>query len=623
MPGTQRLPQCFIKIGGQDMSDEFMSDLIEVVVDSSLHLPGMFTILVQDTQLKWVDDTSLDIGKAVEVRVKQQEEEGGQEGVLIKGEITALEPHFSGEGQTVLTIRGYDKSHRLHRGKKTRTFLKQTDSQIAQKIAQEAGLSASADSTSVQYDYVLQNNQTNMEFLQTRAGRIGYQVYVADNTLYFKKGQASAGDGPELNLGDTLRSFRPCWTATHQADKVTVKSWDVKAKKEIASSVQPASSLNQGGMRETGGAKAQSAFGTAEQVVTDQPVFTVDEAKGIAQGLQDDIGREFVEAEGICDGDPRIKASWKVSIKGVGTRFSGKYMVTSATHLYNSEGYETTFSITGREPNTISRLLGAERGDGREHGLVQGVVTALVTNLNDPDNLGRVKVKYAWLGEIESDWVRIATPMAGAQRGFYYLPEINDEVLVSFEHGDVHRPYIVGYLWSNTDKPPKQNSQVVKSGKVNERIIQSRSGHVVVLDDSDGKEQIIIRDKTQKNEIVIDSSKNAMTIKVEGDFTVDAKGKITLKSGSDMALTSQAKGEIATTGDLTLDAKGQGNFKTVGGLALDTKGQGSFKSTAQLSLEGTAQSELKGMQVSISGNAMTEVKSAGILQVQGSLVKIN
>lgn len=599
MPQARFLTQCSIKIGGRDVPEEFMDNLREVVVDTSLHLPDMFTILVQDPELRWVDDSLLEIGKEVEIKVQTGEEQSRQEGTLIKGEITALEPNFSSEGETTLLIRGYDKSHRLHRGTKTRTFLGQSDSDIVSTIAREAELTAEVDTTNITYDYVLQNNQTNMEFLLARAQRIGYQVYAAEDKLYFKGGETNLGDGPELAIGEALRSFQPCWTAVHQADKMVVRGWDAKGKQAITGEATPNSSLNQGGMQQTGGDTAKGKFGSAEAVVVSQPVFTVDEANALATGLSNDISREFVEAEGICAGDPRVKAGWKVTIAGVGTRFSGQYFVTSATHVYNESNYATTFSITGRQPNTLSHLLDSGNGHGQGQGLVQGVVTGMVTNLNDPDNLGRVKVKYDWLGDnIESDWMRIATPMAGAERGFYYLPEVNDEVLIAFERGNVHHPYVVGVLWSNTDKPPKPNSDVVGDGKVNERIIKSRSGHLVILDDTDGSEQIIIRDKTEKNEIVIDSSQNSMTIKVDGDFTVEAKGKITLKSTQDMALESQANGNIKTSGNLDVEAQGNGTVKGT-----------------QLTLEGTAKSTLKAATVSVEGSALAEVKAA--------LVKLN
>jgi phage protein D/phage baseplate assembly protein gpV len=598
MPSSY-ISQIFIKVGGSDISADLMNVLHEAVIDTSLQLPSMFSLSFLDPTLKWVDESLFDLGKEVEISAKAPD---GQQGVLIKGEITALEPNFLADGKTMLVVRGYDKAHRLHRGKKTRTFLKKKDSDLVSTIAGEAGLSAQADATTITYDYILQNNQTNMEFLAARAERIGYQVYSAEGKLYFKKGDATLGAGPELKFGEALISFQPTYAGTHQSNTMKVMGWDGKKKQAITSQATPNSSLNQGGLGKTGGAAAQSAFGAAEAIVTDQPVFTTDEAKALAEGLSNDISRDFVQAEGVCAGDPRVKAGYTVTIKNVGTRFSGKYFVTSATHIYNEAGYETRFAISGRQPNTLSHLLGAEQG----RGVVEGVVVGLVTNLKDPDDLGRVKVKYPWLGDnIESDWVRIATPMAGSARGFMYLPEVNDEVLIAFEHGDVHRPHIVGALWSSTDAPPKKNSEAVGGdGKVNQRIIKTRAGHVVLLDDKQDEEQVSITsksghtvilndkggsesisiiDKTKSNKLVIDSSKNSMTISVNGDFTVEAKGKVTINSVQAMSLESKANATV--------------------------------KGTTGLSLDGTSQAELKAATVSVAGQGMTEVK--------GGLVKIN
>jgi uncharacterized protein involved in type VI secretion and phage assembly len=166
-----------------------------------------------------------------------------------------------------------------------------------------------------------------------------------------------------------------------------------------------------------------------------------------------------------------------------------------------------------------------------------GVIVGVVTNNQDPDGLGRVKVKFPWLSEEhESHWARLLTPMAGNERGLYCLPEVNDEVLVAFEHGQVEFPYVLGALWNGQDKPPEQNDD----GQNNKRTLKSRSGHLITLDDTQGEEQIIIRDKTEKNEIVIASKDNTMTIRAAGDLTIEAKGKISLKSDSgDLSIEGQ------------------------------------------------------------------------------------
>jgi phage protein D len=546
MPAADATPLFFVTINGRAAPPELLRDVIEIVVDDSLHLPDMFTILLHDGGLRWVDSDLLAVGTEVQITATTADThiQPGAGALLITGEITALEPNFAQTGEPTLLVRGYDRAHRLHRGKKSRSFLRATDSEIAQKIAQEVKLQAQVDPTSVIHDYVFQDNQTNLEFLQARAQRIGYEVYVKDRTLHFCQRQAEQGAGlesvgrllgyfrarqrqaeqgatPELVWGLALRDFRPRLTTMDQVDEVIVRGWDPKIKREIVGRATKGQIAPQVGVAESGGELARQAFGiSARVVVVNRPVANVKEANAMAQALCDELNGDFIKAEGVCFGNPQVRAGQMVSIQGVGYRFSGQYFVTSATHIYNVDGYETLFNISGRKPDTLINLLDQQDGAGQGWGIAIG----LVTNTKDPKGLGRVKVKFPWLADNEeSTWARIASP-----RGFLCLPEINDEVLVAFEHGDIHHPYVLGTLWNGRDKPPGQNV-VGRDGKVNQRIIRSRSGHEIILDDSRGKEKIIIRDKTGKNQIVIDSARNAMSIKAKGKLSLEADGEISIK----------------------------------------------------------------------------------------------
>jgi uncharacterized protein involved in type VI secretion and phage assembly len=188
---------------------------------------------------------------------------------------------------------------------------------------------------------------------------------------------------------------------------------------------------------------------------------------------------------------------------------------------------------------------------------VYGVTVGLVTNNQDPDGLGRVKVKLPWLTDLdESYWARVVTPMAGNNRGLYFLPEVNDEVLVAFDHGQVEFPYVIGALWNGRDKPPESNSD----GKNNMRTIQSRSGHIFRLDDTDGKEKIQIIDSTGKNSIVIGPN-NTITIQADGDITIQSSsGKLKL-SGNGIEITSQGAIKIQAQQDMNLTANGNAIVK--------------------------------------------------------------
>ena len=144
----------------------------------------------------------------------------------------------------------------------------------------------------------------------------------------------------------------------------------------------------------------------------------------------------------------------------------------------------------------FSQLMAPSEAESRFYGVALGVVT----NNKDPDKLGRVKVKLPWMDEqAESYWARIVSPMAGKERGFFFLPEVDDEVLVAFEHGDPEHPFVMGALWNGKDKPPLDNAD----GKNDVRVIKSRSGHVIRLTDKQGEEKIEIVDKSTKNSIVI------------------------------------------------------------------------------------------------------------------------
>jgi uncharacterized protein involved in type VI secretion and phage assembly len=196
----------------------------------------------------------------------------------------------------------------------------------------------------------------------------------------------------------------------------------------------------------------------------------------------------------------------------------------------------------------------AYQRDSRVHGVVIGVVT----NNKDDQGLGRVKVRFPWLsGAVESHWARVATPMAGNGRGLYSLPEVDDEVLVLFDRGDVRFPFVIGALWNGKDKAPAGNSD----GRNAERVIKSRSGHVIRLVDEQDAEKVEIVDASGKNSVVIDTAANSVT--------VSADTRIVLS---------------APQGDVVIEAKQL--RVAVDSAQVDVKGAMSIKASSELVLEG-------------------------------------
>ncbi len=189
---------------------------------------------------------------------------------------------------------------------------------------------------------------------------------------------------------------------------------------------------------------------------------------------------------------------------------------------------------------------------------INGAVIGIVTNNKDPDGLGRVKLKFPWLSDNdESTWARIATPMSGKQTGFYFLPEVDDEVLVVFEQGDIRFPYVLGGLWNGKDKPPLKNDD----GKNNVRLIKSRSGHCIRLIDEAGKEKIEIEDKSGKNKLVIETATNTISITTDKDLKLSAeKGQITLAAQT-VVIEAKGKLELKSSGTAKLESQGTLDIK--------------------------------------------------------------
>lgn len=233
--------------------------------------------------------------------------------------------------------------------------------------------------------------------------------------------------------------------------------------------------------------------------------------------------------------------------------------------------------------------LFANSFDSQSH-KIDGVMVGIVTNNDDPEKLGRVKLKLPIReGADETDWVRVATFMGGADRGSFFVPEVNDEVLVAFHLGEVRQPFVIGVLWNKKQKPPismKQGNHI--------RSIKSRSGHTITFDDNpsgnieiktNGGHLVSLDDKNRK--ISINDSSNNNCIEING-----TSNEIMIKSSSS-TVKINSKGEVSIDSPLSVNIK-----------------------STQVNVEAKAAMTLK-------AGASLDVKCDGMINIKGSLVKIN
>ncbi|MGB3519255.1 MAG: VgrG-related protein [Elainellaceae cyanobacterium] len=576
----QALPH--IEIDGETDPPEIMDALLQVVVEESLHLPAMFLLTIRNdyapgksNDQAWKHKDIVEIGKEIKIGLSSStasSEDFDQEnsGQLIEGEITAIETHFTEQTQAPITLRGYDVSHRLHRGRHNRSFQNMTDSDILKKVVQEVGIDlGTVDESGVPHDYVFQENQTNMEFLRERASRIGFELFVEDGKLNFRK--PSSDNTLELKWLRDIRSFRVRVSSAEQVKEVEVRGWDYTAKRPIISTAQREKLLTE---TDNGrGSALSSEFdgqpSDPKMIIVDQPVFQPKEADLIAEALCNELGGVFIYADARAEGNPNIRPGRIIELEDMGPH-NGKYYVTETRHIYTERVYTTEFSVRGlRCGDLLSTLAPSRRLQPGQTFLV-----GIVTDNEDPDNMGRVKVKFPTLTEDHaSNWARVVSMGAGSKRGFDCLPEIDDEVLVAFEHGDIHRPYILGGVWNGQDAPPNSPTDNVQDGKVRLRTLQTRTGHKLqfVEEDASTKAGIYV-ETTGGHKIRLNDSEQMIQLQTAGGHTLtlsDASGSITIQSTGNMTLSAPGNLDISAAaisamaaGGLTLQG---GNVTVLGG----------------------------------------------------------
>ena len=636
MNDSRYIPEPIIEIDGKKLPDEtitaLLEDLLELSVEESLHCPSMFTLVIHSPSLPSQQNESsrreqyenfFKIGQEVKIGFKSSTTESPEfsnqiEETVLEGEITAMETHFTPSSQAPLIIRGYDVSHRLHRGRHNKSFQNITDSDIVSEIIKENGIDkGTIDSSGAPHEYVFQENQTNMEFLRERAARNGFELFVQDRKLHFRKPESD--DSITLKWLQDLSSFHVNINSSEQIDSVEVRGWDYQQKQAIVAkkdSAKVITDTQQGRGKDTSD-KFDGKPSSPNLTVVDRPVVTQQEADNLAQALMDEIGSEFVRADGIAQGNPKIRPGRLVTLEDMG-KYSGKYYITDTRHLFIERVYTTEFSVRGlRESDWLTLLSPApvlKPG--------QTVMVGLVTDNKDPEGWGRVRVKLPTLTEDHvTNWARVVALGAGTSSGFYCLPEIDDEVLVAFEHGDIHRPYVIGGVWNGKDAPPEKVDDTVIEGKVRLRTFKTPAEHQLqfVEEDKSGTEKGISLQSSGKHSLQLNDSNKFVELKTEGGHSLrcdDSSKEINLNSSGDINIKAGTSKKISlNAGEIALEGT-QKITLTVGANKIEVTSSEVKITATTVDIQGSTMAKLE-------GGMTTTVKGGTVVQVQGALIKLN
>jgi uncharacterized protein involved in type VI secretion and phage assembly len=563
----ENVPLYVIRIDGADLDPAEMDFVHEIKITNWLRMPDVCTLQVgypanlEGPPFQPLDDSQLEIGRQLEVKLGSTGESTTQS--LFKGEIVTVEPDFHAGG-VAMVVRAYDKTHRMMRTRKQRSFQDQTTSDIVKKVCQQNGISVAVKASGDPHDFVLQHNETDFDFVLRLARRIGYEFTVEGGAANFRPPDKNS-QAVELVYPDDLRAFRPRITAVQQVETVNVRGFDFKNKQSVVRTASSPQQLTNAGISRSTVARK---FPGAVLEIAGQSFEKTSEADKLAQAALDQLANAYLAAEGTCDGDPRIKAGVLLKITGVGRNYSGTYRVAKSVHVIRGGGgYETQWSNSVGEHSLLGQSSGSNSGIPLT---INSIMVGVVTNNNDPEKAGRVRVTLPALSDVETFWAPVGLPAAGKERGLSMLPVSGEQVIVAFENGDPSFPYVIGSLFNGKDKPGDELALVDGSFAL-------KSDHKAFVR---AKEDITLQSDKGKWEIKIDGGEIKENVKsgagggggYTGDFggawklkatqavTVESSQSVTIKAPS---ITIEAQGQLALKG-ATVDINGQGPVTIAG-----------------------------------------------------------
>lgn len=565
-----------VRVAGELLAPTWLNALIEVRVEREFQVPARCTLRFLDPGYVLVGSGKVHLGTEVVVSAGT---DGAPE--LVDSEVTSIAVDQREGEQPELVVVAHDRSHRMGRGTRIKSHQSMTYSDMVRAAAAEHGLSAAVGATTPAFDYVMQAD-SDLGFVTELARRTGYDWWVDGRTLHFDR--PATTHTVHLELGGELRSFS-VRASGHHPDAVKVDGWDRSQQQLVEyDAVTPSVAVRSRSDLAGAAGSTTEAFSKATLNSAGLGATSVDEARDLAQSILDRGAASSVTVRGVSDGNGSIAPGAAVEVAGAGP-LSGTYPVTKVEHVHRPRtGFVTRFFSGDRRPTSLVDSL-APGARPPLAGLRHGLYVAEVTSIQDPENRGRVKIRYPGVASSEeSGWARLVAVGGGTDRGNVFVPEVQDEVLVAFEGGDPRQPVVIGGLHgAKSTIPPIE----VADGKVQVRGMTSRLGHVVMLyDGADETDQAIglvlagaqhqIRLGKDKLDIAVPegvpvnvtAGGSSLTIGKDGSIALKAP-KVTIDAEEEIELTAP---KINVTGNEQVNVQAADVY--VGGATVSVEGDG-------------------------------------------------
>ena len=562
-PASPDVCSVSVLIDGTEISSEF--DVLSASVSNELDRIPAASLQVRDgeasKQTFEASDTDHFVpGKEIEIKLGY----GGETETVFKGIIVKHRVRVRKNG-TFLSLECRDKAVCMTSGLKSRYYTDTTDGDILDELFGQYGLDRDVASTEPSLAAVVQYDSTDWDFVVCRAEANGHVVAVRDGKVTVGPPATDAGAVVTAQFGATVLELDAEIDARWQVKGVTAKAWNATDQELVSADAAEPSVTNSGDLSAS---DLSDVIGGDPHLLRHGGKLGEPELQAWADGrlLKDRLAK--VRGRVRFQGFGGVTAGDVIEVTGIGKRFAGKQYVAGVRHTFSNGNWETDVAF-GLAPETYAATypVTAQLAGGllsAANGLQIGIVTALQ---DDPDGEDRIKVRLPLVSDSEEGvWARLATLDAGDERGTFFRPEIDDEVVVGFLDGDPRFPVVLGQCHSSAKPAPEaaKDDNHVK-GYV------SRSKMKLTFDDD---KKVVTLETPGGNKLTLsDDEKTASLVDQNGNKVTLDDGGITLESAKD--LTLKASGDVKVEGN-NVECKAQANFKAEGQAGVDVKSSGTL-----------------------------------------------
>lgn len=420
---------------------------------------------------------------------------------LFEGEITGIRRLLNGANERSLSVRAYDRLHRLRKRQELRNLTDTGVREFASMAAADLGVSVEGGNGSEPRRVVIQQDHSDFGLLAELAADAGLGFWLDGNVLRLLSLGGDGGEETLLRAGENILDIATDVTAEPMRKASRALGWDLSANQifsgQAGSSAQDALEMRM---------DALSAFeGLGDRFLVNRVCETASETQRLAQGDIDQATARGLSVDALCEGDPALHPGRVIRIEGIGSEVDGPFVVTSATHRFDGHSGYTT-RVRTNPPSSTQPSRGV------------AVTLAIVIDTDDPESRSRVKAKFPLFGDVIGDWMPVLSVGAGRSKGFTIIPEVDDELLVLLPDGDPARGIVLGGLYGTNAALGERPGEGSRSF-----VIRSPSGPQLTFDGG----RALLRMESGDGEM-IEMGPDGTLFRAMRDMTIEAPGR-TLK----------------------------------------------------------------------------------------------